>query len=60
MSKSAEFAIAAALKKLIDYNSHNKFTVGLRTYAFLGFKEKRSKYANRRECVFFIWVGRKG
>ena len=34
MSKSAEFAIAAALKKLIDYNSHNKFTVGLRTYAF--------------------------
>lgn len=23
-------------------------------------KEKRSKYANRRECVFFIWVGRKG
>lgn len=34
MSKSAEFAIAAALKKLIDYNSHNKFTIGLRTYAF--------------------------
>lgn len=34
MSKSAEFAIAAALKKLIDYNSHNKFSVGLRTYAF--------------------------
>lgn len=34
MSISAEFTIATALKKLINYNSHNKFTVGSRTYAF--------------------------
>lgn len=34
MSIPAEFAIATALKKLICYDSHNKFVLGLRTYAF--------------------------
>lgn len=34
ISIPAEFAIATALKKLICYDSHNKFVLGLRTYAF--------------------------
>lgn len=34
MSKEAEFAIATALKKLVSFDSHNKFTIGSRIYAF--------------------------
>lgn len=34
MSKAAESSIATALKKLIDFESHNRFIVGTRIYAF--------------------------
>lgn len=34
MSKEAEFAIATALKKLVSFDSHNRFIIGNRIYAF--------------------------
>ena len=34
ISPKAEFAVTTALKKLVSYNSHNKYTIGDRIYVF--------------------------